>query len=149
MKKRILLADDDDSVRRMVSRVLEGAGYAVLLARTGREAVHHFRSGAPDLVLLDLKMPDQGGWEVFDRISQLGLTTPVMVLTAWSNQQERALQKGIDALMEKPLDLSLLLQTIDQLLKESAPQRRQRLAERNFATTFFSPLLKPEPEPSP
>ena len=58
MKRRILLADDDESVRIMVGRVLESEDYEVVLARTGREAISRALSGAPDLVLLDITMPD-------------------------------------------------------------------------------------------
>lgn len=139
MKKRILLADDDESVRKMVARVLESAGYAPLLAATGREAVAKFRTGPPDLVLLDLKMPDQDGWKAFDEISRFDSLVPVIVITAWPNQYEQAVQRGIDALMEKPLDLPLLLQTIHNLLAESEPQRVRRLTDRDFTTVRLSP----------
>ncbi|HWI57213.1 MAG TPA: response regulator, partial [Bacillota bacterium] len=61
MKKQILLADEDESVRKMVARVLETAGYAVALAHTGSEAVARVRDRPPDLVLLDLMVPNAGG----------------------------------------------------------------------------------------
>ena len=134
MKKKILLADDDESVRRMVARVLETAGYAVVLAGSATEAVSRFRSSQPDLVLLDLKMPDKDGWSVFDRISSVAPMAPVVIITAWPNQYEQAVRRGIDALMEKPLDLQLLLDILKKLLAESEQERTVRLTNRNFTT---------------
>ena len=126
MKKRILLADDDESVRKMVARVLELANYEVLVAATGLEAVKLFRKQSPDLVLLDLRMPELGGWEVFELIHQMNAAVPVVVITAWPDQQQQARQRGIDGLMEKPLDLVRLLERIEELLSETEEQRTQR-----------------------
>jgi CheY-like chemotaxis protein len=144
MKKKILLADDDESVRKMVGRVLETAGYAVLPASTGREAVTKYRSGQPDLLLLDLKMPDHDGWEAFEQISAANPLVPVVVITAWPNQYDAAVQRGIDALMEKPLDLPVLLQTIEDLLAESEQDRTRRLTDRNFSTAHLTPAGRME-----
>jgi DNA-binding response OmpR family regulator len=139
MKKRILLADDDESVRRMVARVLESEGYDVLLAQTGREAFNRALSGSPDLILLDVNMPDQNGWEAFEWIERTRPLLPVIVITAKPNQHARATRTGIDALMEKPLDLALLLETIRNLLNESEQQRLKRLTDVNFSTAYLSP----------
>jgi DNA-binding response OmpR family regulator len=125
--KKILLADGDEPVRRMVARVLETAGYTPLLAASAREAVLTFRTGLPDLVLLDLTMPDEEGWKAFEQMARIDPSVPVIVVTARPNQSEQALQRGIDSLMEKPLDLTHLLQTISDLLVESESQRTQRL----------------------
>ena len=70
MKKRILLADDDPGIREMLGRVLESEQYEVVLAGTGREAVAKFAAHLPDLILLDLNMPDLDGWEAIDRITR-------------------------------------------------------------------------------
>src|SRR5215813_5540097 len=123
MKKKILLADDDNAVRESLGRVLESENYEVLLARTGREAVRHFTAGPPDLVLLDLNMPDKDGWEAFDLMEKMHPLVPTIIITARPHQHQRANGVGIDALMEKPLDLRLLLDTIKQLLDESDEQR--------------------------
>ena len=120
MKRRILLADDDESVRIMVGRVLESEDYEVVLARTGREAISRALSGAPDLVLLDITMPDKNGWEAFELIDRIHPFVPVIVITARPNQHDYATQVGIDALMEKPLDLALLLKTIRARRKRTA-----------------------------
>lgn len=130
MKQRILLADDDESVRKLVGRVLESAGYAVVQAATGREAASELIASRPDLVVLELQMPDQAGWDAFDSVRQLDSVIPVIATTAWPNQAREASRRGIDALIEKPLDLALLLSSIKKFLTESEPQREERRADR-------------------
>jgi DNA-binding NtrC family response regulator len=139
MNKTILLADDDASVRKMVARVLETAGYSVTQAGTGREAIARCVARQPNLVLLDLKLAEEDGWEVFEQVSRLNPMLPVIVITAWPNQYEEAVRRGIDALMEKPLDMPLLLQTIHDLLAEPENERAHRLTDRNFTTSYLAP----------
>ena len=115
MKRTILLADDDASIRMMVGRVLEAENYNVIVARTGSEAASRFMTRPPGLVLLDLNMPDKDGWEAWRLMTFWQPLVPVIVITARSNQYEQAVWHRIDALMEKPLDLQLLLETIKNL----------------------------------
>ena len=138
MTKRILLADDDPGVRQMLARVLELEHYRVVLAGTGWEAAAKFRACAPDLVLLDLNMPGKDGWEAFDLMNDTYPFVPVIVITAKPQQYARAVEVGVDALMEKPLDLPLLLATIADLLAESESDRVRRLTDRDFKTAFLN-----------
>jgi DNA-binding response OmpR family regulator len=135
--KIILLADDDAGVREMLGRLLESERYEVVLAKTGREAAARFSSNAPDLVLLDLNMPDKDGWEAFGMMCEKDSMVPVIVITARPEQHPQAVELGIDALMEKPLNLPLLLQTIRTLLSESEVERARRLINPNFKTLFL------------
>lgn len=143
MAKIILLADDDPSVRRMVGRVLETEGYHVVPASTGDEAVSRFLNGPPDLVLLDLNMPERDGWEAWHLMSSLHPMVPAIVITARPNQFEYANRLRIDALMEKPLDLHLLLETISQLLAESDTERLDRLSAPGFTTRLLNDPTQP------
>ena len=127
MKKRILLADDDNSVRTMVGRVLASENYEVLLARTGCEAVAQALSGEPNLILLDISMPERDGWQALELIERIRPLVPVIVITARPHQQEKGKAARVEALMEKPLDLAVLLKTIGRLLDE-ADQRRAGMA---------------------
>jgi DNA-binding response OmpR family regulator len=140
MSKTILLADDDASVQTMIRRVLESEHYRVLLASTGREAASQFLNGPPDLVLLDLNMPDKDGWEAWQIMDTLHPFVPVIVITARPNQYEKAKRMRIEALMEKPLDLPLLLRTINRLLVEPDEERIRRITDRNFKTTLLTPM---------
>jgi len=137
MKAKILLADDDTSVREMLGRVLESEHYNVVYAKTGREAAAKFIADLPDLVLLDLNMPDRDGWDAFDLMNRTHSSVPVIVITAQPQQYEHAAQLGIDALMEKPLNLPLLLVIIGNLLTESESDRTQRLTNPVFRTTYI------------
>jgi DNA-binding response OmpR family regulator len=137
MKKRILLADDDPGIREMLGRVLESEQYEVVLAGTGREAVAKFAAHLPDLILLDLNMPDLDGWEAIDRITRTHPFASVIVITARPKQYEQAAGMFIDALMEKPLDLALLLAAIAELLAESETERATRLSNPDFKTRYL------------
>ena len=138
MSKTILLADDDASIRTMVGRVLQSENYHVMFASTGRDAASQFLSGPPDLVLLDLNMPDKDGWEAWRLMSALHPLVPVIVITARSQQYEHAVRLKIDALMEKPLDLPLLLETIRVLLAEPDEEHITRVSDPNFKTALLN-----------
>lgn len=138
MKKKILLADDDSSVRNMLRRVLESENYAVVTAGSGRETGAKFIEELPDLVLLDVTMPDRNGWEVFELINSTHPLVPVIIITAKPHQYDRAADLGIDAIMEKPLDLPCLLQTIANFLEESEDERVRRLTRPDFHTVLLT-----------
>ncbi|MGO9585290.1 MAG: response regulator [Limisphaerales bacterium] len=137
MKAKILLADDDAGVREMLGRVLESEHYDVVPARTGRETAAKFIADVPNLVLLDLNLPDRDGWDAYDLMNQTHPFVPVIVITARPQQYELAAKLGIDALMEKPLNLPLLLATITDLLAESETERIQRLTDPGFKTAYL------------
>ena len=125
---RILLVDDDASVREMLMRVLVGEGYLVLPAANGVEGLKIAAATQIDLVLLDLNMPGQSGWDIFERLTADNPLIPVIIITARSNQLFTALASGVGALLEKPLDFPNLLQAIANLLAESEEQRLARMA---------------------
>jgi DNA-binding response OmpR family regulator len=119
MKERILLADGDEPVRKMLARVLESAGYVVLHASTASQAASLLDSVQPHLLLLDMQSPQDDGWLACKAITHAAPNVPVIVITSWPNQSELALERGVDVLMEKPLDMSLLLKNIQELLHNS------------------------------
>ena len=145
MKSKILLADDDAGVRETLGRVLESEHYAVTPAKTGREAAAKFIEDLPDLVLLDLNLPDRDGWDAFDLMHQTHPLVPVIVITARSQQYQRASERGIDALMEKPLNMPLLLSAIANFLAEPELERILRVADPGFKTVY---LKNPPPKHS-
>jgi two-component system chemotaxis response regulator CheY len=129
--KTILLVDDDPSIRVMLNRVLTGEGYLVLTAANGAEALGIAAANPIDLVLLDLNMPVQGGWDTFEKLTSQDPLLAVVIVTARPNQLFTALGAGVGALLEKPLDFPMLLKTIDSVLAESAEFRLARLAGRS------------------
>ena len=120
--------DDDPSVREMLTRVLVGEEYLVMPAASGPDALRVAAATEVDLVLLDLNMPGQNGWDTFERLTASNPLLPVIIITARSNQLFAALASGVGALLEKPLDFPKLLQTIRHLLTESAESRLARMA---------------------
>ena len=139
MKRRILLADDDESVLKMLGRVLESEGYEVMLSRTAGEAMNRVLTRSPELVLLDIGMPDKDGWEAYALIERLQPHIPVIAITGKPNQHRQAQQTGIDVLMEKPLDFEALLDIICKLLEKSDLEK----AERQKAERARGPLTPP------
>jgi DNA-binding response OmpR family regulator len=137
--KRILLADDDNAICEMLGRVLESEHYEVLIAKTGQEAAARFATGQPDLVLLDLNMPGLDGWEAFSMMCKSDPMVPVIVITARPGQYATAVHLGIDAIMEKPLDFDLLLETVEGLLSETEIERTRRLTDPEFRTRYLNP----------
>jgi two-component system nitrogen regulation response regulator NtrX len=126
-RRRILLVDDDPGVRTSLGYALESEGYMVLAAATGEQAVEQSYTENVDLVLLDLQLPDESGWDVFEQITALTPFMPVIIITARSDQYEQASSVGATAIMEKPLYLPLLMSTIQRVLEESATERVRRI----------------------
>jgi len=127
MKKRVLIVDDDASVRESAGKVLRAENYDVVTASDGQAALERFDAGGIDLLLLDLGLPIKNGWDVFERITNENPLVPIIVITGQTNQYPVAVAAGVGALMEKPLDVSQLLKTIQELLAEPAEMRLRRL----------------------
>jgi len=112
--RRILVVDDDDDLRAFVTEALSGEGYAVIEAANGAEALAAVHAEPPDLILLDVRMPDVNGWQVLDELrSAAGPQTPVVVSTASYSGQDRALQSGAQGYLAKPFDLTALFECVD------------------------------------
>lgn len=129
MKTSVLLVDDDPAVAAALGNLLSAEGYKVVYACNGRAAISAFSThGRPGLVLLDLCMPEMGGWDAFERLTAMDPALPIVVITARPDQQPLAAVAGVDALLEKPLNVALLLKTIKMLLAEDPAARRARIA---------------------
>jgi CheY-like chemotaxis protein len=125
MKKQVLVVDDDTSVRESLKRVLSGAGYETMLARDGQEAIDRC-SAEIDLSILDLDLPVKDGWETFEELTRRNPCLPIIIITGLSNQYEKALAVGAGALLEKPIEASALLRTMQELLEEKKEHRLRR-----------------------
>lgn len=128
--KRVLLVDDDPTVRDSLNDVLVSEGCVVLPAENGQQALELAAGFAVDIALLDLTMPVKNGWDTFERLTFEHPLIPIIIITARPNQLFTALGAGAGALLEKPMDIPTLLQTMQKLLVESAEQRLARLAGR-------------------
>jgi CheY-like chemotaxis protein len=121
---RILLVEDNEMNRDMLSRRLARRGYQVALAMDGLSGVEMASAHAPDLVLMDMSLPVLDGWEATRRLKAAPGTRhiPVIALTAhaMSGDRERALQAGCDDYDTKPIELPRLLGKIEALLGGAA-----------------------------
>ena len=126
--KRILLVDDDSTVRDSLNDVLRSEGYLVIPAENGQQALDLANKSSVDLVLLDLNMPVKNGWDTFEELTREHPLIPIIILTARPNQLFTAINAGVGALMEKPMDIRMLLRTMERLLVETTGQRLARLA---------------------
>jgi len=118
---KILLVEDNEMNRDMLSRRLVKRGYEVVIAVDGAEGVARARSDSPDLVLMDMSLPVVDGWEATRRIKSdpVSRGIPVIALTAhaMAGDEEKALGVGCDDFDTKPVELPRLLAKIEALLK--------------------------------
>ncbi len=119
--QRILLVEDNEMNRDMLSRRLQRRGYEVILALDGEEGVSMAMSLRPDLILMDMSLPVHDGWEATSRLKANPETAaiPVIALTshAMAGDREKALSAGCDDYDTKPVDFERLLMKIDVFLK--------------------------------
>ncbi len=116
---RILVADDSRAVRVCLERSLTGAGYEVTVACDGLEAVRLAREVAPDLVILDIQMPEMDGYAACDQILK-NAQLPVIFLTRSRATQLDALGHQLGAYIPKPADEQELLDTVRELLQSAS-----------------------------
>ncbi|HUF90523.1 MAG TPA: response regulator [Gemmatimonadota bacterium] len=121
---RILIVEDNEMNRDMLSRRLERKGYEVALAVDGRQGVDMAKTLEYDLVLMDMSLPEIDGWEATRELRSDPATEslPIIALTAhaMSGDREKALEAGCDDYDTKPIELPRLLGKMESLLKRSA-----------------------------
>ena len=121
---KILLVEDNEMNRDMLSRRLERRGYLVVIAEDGATGVTKAKSETPDLILMDMSLPGLDGWEATRQIKAAPETRgiPVIALTAhaMSGDREKAIAAGCDDFDTKPVDLARLLEKIEALLGRAA-----------------------------
>ncbi|MCP4428013.1 MAG: response regulator transcription factor [Chloroflexi bacterium] len=125
MKQRILVVDDDKEVARLMRAYLEQAGYAVLTAYDGETAVHTLRREKPDLMLLDLMLPDKDGWEITRLVrSDAALAhIPIIMLTARVEDTDKivGLEMGADDYVTKPYNPREVVARVRARLRSREP----------------------------
>jgi len=117
-RKKILVIDDSETNLVLLKAVLEDAGYEVLLAGSSKDAFYSFENDRPDLILLDLLMPQEDGFMFMEKLRNgyAQLEVPVIVVTAYANREneEKAKSLGAQDVIEKPIDIPEFLVKIDK-----------------------------------
>jgi DNA-binding response OmpR family regulator len=116
--KTILVVDDDEAIRNLLTEELEDEGYKVLIATNARDALKMVASEALDLVILDVRMPGMDGLEALPRILGIKEGLPVIMNTAYSQYQDSFMSWAADAYVVKSSDLTELKDKIKELVNK-------------------------------
>jgi len=125
VSERILLIDDDESIRKVIGYMLEEAGYAAITAATAAEGLAIFQSQRPDLALTDIKMPKKDGIELLTEFKAIDPSVPVIILTAFGTVETavEAMKRGAADYLTKPISRDELLMTLAKTLRMSRLER--------------------------
>jgi DNA-binding response OmpR family regulator/nitrogen-specific signal transduction histidine kinase len=118
-RKKILIIDDDDNIRRFLDFELTRAGYEIIEEFNGKEAINVINNTKPDLIILDILMPWINGYNILEKIRKGSKNSPipVIILTVLEDK-EKAMRLGANYFMNKPINKNILLKKIKQLLNE-------------------------------
>jgi two-component system, cell cycle response regulator DivK len=120
--RRILVVDDSEDMRDLIQRLLERAGYRVVLAEDGQASLTQAKLHHPDLILMDLSLPDMDGWEAVRHLRKMPefSSIPIIAVTAHVSprEAERAMAAGCTAHLGKPFETRVLLGEVARLLKD-------------------------------
>ncbi|HTR04177.1 MAG TPA: EAL domain-containing protein [Thermoanaerobaculia bacterium] len=143
--EKILIVDDDEDVLLIVQTILDNAGYTAILARNGREGVERAIETRPDLILLDVMMPELSGWEVCTTLKSAPETRqiPIAMLTVKSEIRDliTGMQVGADDYITKPFTRKKLLSTVRRLLDEKRGSPPSFLSSENEEMRFKNLLF--------
>jgi DNA-binding response OmpR family regulator len=116
---KILVVDDEETLRVVLSAELKGEGYQVTSAADGQEAIHHLATNQFDLILLDIKMPNMDGYEVLKFVKERYKTTKVIMLTGFADIKNAIESKKLGAAdyVCKPYNLVDLFNTVERVLR--------------------------------
>ena len=136
MAERILIVEDEPEFAGLLEVWMEKSGYRPVIATTGRDALRRFYDEHPDLVILDVALPELDGWQVIERIREFS-RVPIIMVTARSSEADkiRGLKLGADDYITKPLSFPELLARVEAALRRAStptPERPRRLQHRDL-----------------
>jgi two-component system, response regulator, stage 0 sporulation protein F len=137
---RVLIVDDERNIRDSLAKVLKSEGYEVRVAENGKQALTNYEPDRTDLVLLDLNMPVLNGWDALNRLFALNPHQAVIIITGKSPQLSWAAQPVPGTLIEKPIDMTELLNCMKGVLAEPQSDRERRVQIQHQLTQLTRPL---------
>ena len=140
-RARILIVDDDETIRKVLATILEEQGYAVDMAESGQEAINKSGEKSYNLALIDIRLPDMEGIEVLTRIKDTVPKIRKIIITGYPSLQNsvEALNRGADAYIMKPFDMNKVLETISEQLTK---QREEKKYSQEKVTEFIETRVK-------
>lgn len=118
-KGKVLIADDDEDSRIMLAFLLQDEGWLIAEASNGKEALEKVMEEKPNVIILDNRMPELTGSEVYQQLRKRGVNIPVVFVTAFSDLEELASSLGIRYYLRKPIDFIEVLAAIESACAEN------------------------------
>ncbi|MGE3856107.1 MAG: response regulator [Dehalococcoidia bacterium] len=145
MPQRILVVDDERTIRELVCEVLADEGYEVIGASNGAEALSALEQNAPfSLVVLDMWMPVMNGWQFAAEIAERGISVPIVVMTAAREARHRAEEIGAIGYIGKPFDVDQFIESVETAIRSSGPALENGASfsdvTRPISKLIFAPL---------
>lgn len=127
-RPRVLVVEDDKSISMGLRINLESEGYTVLIAEDGARGIEIATTESPDLIILDVMLPNVNGLEVLDTLRKGGHTMPIIILSARTGEMDKVtgLELGAEDYVAKPFSLAELLARVKVALRRNAPRARSR-----------------------
>jgi signal transduction histidine kinase/DNA-binding response OmpR family regulator len=132
---RILVVDDDPNIRELLTQEFTEAGYQVMVAGNGREALLQVRNERPDLIVLDVMMPEMNGFDVAAVLKNdpSTMSIPIVILSIVEDQ-ERGFRLGVDRYLTKPIDTELLFREVGSLIEQKTSHKRVLVVDEDEST---------------
>jgi two-component system sensor histidine kinase/response regulator len=145
MKEKILVVDDEDTLRLTLKMRLQSTGFDVRTASNGEEALEMMKEDQADIILLDINMPRMGGIEALALLSDMYPTTEVIMLTGFADFSTAVdcLKKGAKDYLVKPIEVTELITRVKSILRARVSERAFRDLQQQYMSTFFHDLLGP------
>lgn len=128
--KKVLVVDDTKNIRMILTKCLELEGYEVMTASDGKQALELFTTHTYDLAFLDIKLPEIRGTEVLKRIREQGITTPVIIITAYATVKNAVdcINLGAIAYVQKPFSADKIRTVLKEMENKSLFAEREKLS---------------------
>ena len=118
-KAQILIVEDEEEVRKLLSDILTSAEHSVVVASNGNQGLEIFEEGSFDLVFTDLGMPDLSGWEVAKKIKTINENVPIVLVTGWNVilEEDKKNNNDVDVVIQKPFQVDQVLRAVQELMR--------------------------------
>ncbi len=124
MGYRVLVVDDQKGVRRLLEELFKKEGYEVNVAVDGRDSIEKVKANTPDIILMDMKMPNMNGLEASEEIIKYDSNIPIIMMTAYGEMEivQKALEVGVRQYITKPFDIIDLRNLVRSVLEQNTAE---------------------------